>query len=83
MLKILYLWNPGYEIFNKHMNLTIHKNSKWQVYHKRMSHLLNPYLCDLRQPGSHTLSWNTKYTLWENTEDTARVQKTFSVLKKI
>lgn len=33
--------------------------------------------------GSHTLSWNTKNTLWENIEDTARVQKTISVFKTI
>lgn len=34
-------------IFTKHMNLNhlIYKNSKWQGSHKRMSHLLNHYLC--------------------------------------
>lgn len=37
------------------MNLTIHKNSKWQVYHERMSHLLNPYLCDLRHIPYHEI----------------------------
>lgn len=47
MLKTLYLGNPSYKIFNKHVNLTTYLIRIVQVSPEITSHLTYHYLCEL------------------------------------